>query len=137
MISPYIRHRFAGFQSTDRTFPIINIIYSVAMRQTTTGETDKTWMDISNGLCKVGTQSVFLPLKVFCGNKEIMSKPYFPIFWGTIAKTASVALAVAVSTIFCFFHLSEVTDKVACAISLPSLQFKQILIFPPFHLRFS
>ena len=46
--------------------PILAILtHRLEAEEKNTGETDKTWMDISNGLCKVGTQSVFSTFKGF------------------------------------------------------------------------
>ena len=59
MVSPKIAERLTGFQRTDRAFPIINIIYSIAMSHTTTGETYETGMQVGKRLCQIGTKSVF------------------------------------------------------------------------------
>ena len=63
MVSPKITKRLAGFQRTDRAFPIINIIYSIAMSHTTTGETYKTGMQVGKRLCQIGTKSVLTTFK--------------------------------------------------------------------------
>ena len=46
MIPPKVAGRFTGFQRANRIFPLIDILQTVSMSNTTTGETDKARMYI-------------------------------------------------------------------------------------------
>ena len=69
VISPQIALRFPAFQRTNRFFPVINIMYTIAMRQTTSRKTHKARMQVGYRLCQVGTQTVRTVLKCFLREK--------------------------------------------------------------------
>ena len=63
MIPPKVAQRLAGFERTDRTFPIVYIVNSVSMSHTPAGKTDEARMQVCKRLGQVGTQTVLAAFK--------------------------------------------------------------------------
>ena len=63
MVSPKVTHRLAGFQRTDRAFPVVYIIDPIAMSHASSGKTHETGMQIGQCLCQIGTKSVLTAFK--------------------------------------------------------------------------
>ena len=55
MIPPQVAQRFSGLQRANGTFPVVNIVYAVAMSYTSARKTDKTRMKIGQRLSQIST----------------------------------------------------------------------------------